>query len=146
MWYLVFKNLGTVRLEMQFIICLSPNSVYNSFMGDNQDLVKKHCVPCDGNIPRLAEFELAPYVAKIDPGWQVINATKIRREFKFKDFNAAMEFANEVAKIADVEGHHPELTIGYGKAVVEIWTHAIVGLSENDFILAAKIDVLRSHD
>ena len=77
---------------------------------------------------------------QIDRTWQLIGENKIRREFHFVNFLQTMDFVNKVANIAEDEGHHPEISLGYGHCEIEIWTHAIDGLSENDFILAAKID------
>ncbi len=109
-------------------------------MTDN--LANKKCVPCEGGIPPLKGKEVKKYISQIDPAWQVIDEKKIRREFKFKDFKATMSFANKVADLAESEGHHPDMHISYGKAVIELWTHKIGGLWDNDFILAAKIDQL----
>lgn len=77
------------------------------------------------------------------PEWNLSgDAKKISRTFKFKDFRSAMEFANKIADIAEAEGHHPDLFVSWGKVGIELWTHKIGGLSENDFIIAAKIDAL----
>jgi len=107
------------------------------------DLTSKKCVPCEGGIPPLKLKEIKEYKKQVNDGWKVLDNTKISREFKFKDFVETMKFVNEVAKIAEQEGHHPNICIYWGKAVVELWTHAIGGLHENDFILASKIDKLK---
>lgn len=104
-------------------------------------LTDKHCVPCEGGARPLsisAENELL----KETPGWEIVRLLehKIRKVFTLKDFAEAIEFVNEVAKIAGREGHHPEMHINFRKVTVELYTHAILGLSENDFIMAAKID------
>ncbi|MDE2018828.1 MAG: 4a-hydroxytetrahydrobiopterin dehydratase [Patescibacteria group bacterium] len=102
------------------------------------DLSKKHCVPCEGGTLPLEGDLLAEFTAQA-PAWKVIDGKKISREFKFKDFKAAMAFVNKVAEIAEAEQHHPDIYIFYNLVRFELWTHAIGGLSENDFILAAKI-------
>lgn len=107
------------------------------------DLVQKKCVPCEGGIPPLSGAELEPWLAQIDVAWQLIaDQTKIQREFAFKDFPATMAFVNQVAELAEAEGHHPDISIFYNKLTLELWTHKIHGLFDNDFILAAKIDEL----
>jgi 4a-hydroxytetrahydrobiopterin dehydratase len=77
---------------------------------------------------------------KLPPGWEVINNHHLRKEFKFKNFQQALDFTNFVGKIAEAEGHHPDIYLSWGKVVLEIWTHKIDGLTESDFILAAKCD------
>ncbi|MDX2036504.1 MAG: 4a-hydroxytetrahydrobiopterin dehydratase [Isosphaeraceae bacterium] len=104
-------------------------------------LVGKKCVPCEGGVPKLTEEEVARLIVDV-PGWTVVhNGERIRKEWVAKNFTAAIDFFNKVAALAEDEGHHPDLHLeGYRRTAVEIWTHAIGGLSENDFILAAKID------
>ena len=102
------------------------------------ELAKKKCVPCEGGTKLLDGKQSASLIGQI-PSWKVDNG-KVTREFKFKDFIAAMEFVNKVAEIAEKEGHHPDISIHYNKVRIELWTHAINGLSENDFIVAAKIE------
>jgi 4a-hydroxytetrahydrobiopterin dehydratase len=104
------------------------------------ELAKKKCIPCEGGIPPLNEEEIMQYITVIHKDWTVSENKKILREFSFVNFKHTMAFVNEVAKIAEEEGHHPVIHINYGSASIELWTHAIDGLSENDFILAAKID------
>lgn len=103
------------------------------------DLISKKCVACEGGVPPLTGAMLDPYLKEVK-GWDVIDGKKIRKEFTFPDFKTALAFVNKVGGIAESEGHHPEITLGWGRVAVELWTHAIGGLSENDFILAAKID------
>jgi 4a-hydroxytetrahydrobiopterin dehydratase len=107
------------------------------------DLRTKKCVPCEGGVPKLAP-EVAAAFCQTVSGWTVVhNGERIRREWTVKNFLAAMEFFQRVAEVAEAEGHHPDLhLVGYRNVTIEIWTHAIGGLSENDFILAAKIDEL----
>ena len=103
------------------------------------DLAQKKCVPCEGGVPKLEPDRVAELLPKLD-GWNVVGE-RLNRHFRFKDFRAAMAFANAIAEIAEQEGHHPDFTVRDWNVVdVSIWTHAIGGLSENDFILAAKID------
>ena len=107
------------------------------------DLVNKKCVPCERGVPPLDLTEIHKYQKKVD-GWDVKpNEKKIyflEKEFKFKNFLDSQKFVNEVGKISENEGHHPDILFGWGYAKIKITTHAIEGLSENDFILAAKID------
>lgn len=86
--------------------------------------------------------DIKKYLKELKSEWQVIDDKKIKREFIFKDFKEAMVFVNKVAKIAESEGHHPDISIFYSKVEIELWTHAVGGLLENDFILAVKIDNL----
>ncbi len=104
-------------------------------------LSEKKCVACEGGTPPLNESEIAGYMAEIS-GWEIIDNKKIRKEFKFKNFKEAMTFVNKIAEIAEAEGHHPDIHIFYNRVNIELWTHAVGGLSENDFIMAAKIEQL----
>ena len=107
------------------------------------DFLQKKCKPCEGGISALDISEIHKYQKKID-GWKVKpNEKKIyflEKKFKFKNFLNSQKFINEVSKISENEGHHPDILFGWGYAKIKITTHAIEGLSENDFILAAKID------
>ena len=108
-----------------------------------EQLLAKKCVPCEGGVPKLTPAEADAQLAKL-PGWTIVhNGERIRREWVVKNFMAAVRFFNCVADVAEAEGHHPDLhLVGYRNVAIEIWTHSIGGLSENDFILAAKIDEL----
>ena len=107
------------------------------------DLLKKKCVPCEGGVIPFNISEIHKYQKKVD-GWDVIKNNKgiffLEKKFKFENFLESQNFVNLVGKISEEEGHHPDLSFGWGYAKVTITTHAIEGLSENDFILAAKID------
>ena len=107
------------------------------------ELYKKKCVECDGSIPAFDLGEIHKYLKKID-GWNVQNNEKksyyLIKEFKFKNFIESQNFVNKVGNIAESEGHHPDIYFGWGYCKVNIFTHAIKGLAESDFILAAKID------
>ena len=108
-----------------------------------EELTRKKCVPCEGGVPTLEPAEVDALLRNL-PGWATSeNGQRIRREWRVKNFMAAMDFFNKVAALAEEEGHHPDLhLVGYRDVTVEVWTHAIGGLSENDFILAAKIDAI----
>ncbi|MBI2601255.1 4a-hydroxytetrahydrobiopterin dehydratase [Candidatus Daviesbacteria bacterium] len=110
----------------------------------SSDLAGKKCIPCEIGTPPLPLDQINVYL-KETPGWELVEpkekgGLKIERNFKFKDFKEAMVFVNKVATLAAQEGHHPNIKIFYSKVVIELTTHSIGGLSENDFILAAKID------
>lgn len=106
------------------------------------DLSIKKCVPCEGGVPTLDKVEISEYQKHIQSGWHLTSDSKLSREYSFKDFKNTMGFVNKVADLAEAEGHHPVMHVSYNKVVIELWTHAIGGLSENDFILAAKIEKL----
>ena len=107
------------------------------------DLSKKKCVACDGNIPPFDVDEIHKYIKKVD-NWEVkSNVDKsfyLIKNFTFKNFKESQNFVNKVGNIAEEENHHPDISFGWGYAEIKVTTHAINGLSENDFILAAKID------
>ena len=101
---------------------------------------EKHCVPCEGNTLPLFRTKAEEYLKEVS-GWELSGDGKsISKELKFKNFVEAMQFANKVGDIAQSEGHHPDLTISWGKVGITLTTHSIKGLSENDFVLASKID------
>ena len=107
------------------------------------DLIKKKCVPCEGGVTPFDISEIHKYQKKVD-GWDIIKDKKkiffLEKNFKFKNFLDSQDFVNKVGRISEEEGHHPEILFGWGYVKISITTHAIEGLSENDFILAAKID------
>ena len=105
-------------------------------------LTKKKCASCEGGVAPLGEPEARKLAAEI-PGWKVtLEPPRVSREFKFKDFKQAMKFVNRVADLAEEEGHHPDFHIHWNRVELVLWTHDIGGLSENDFIVAAKVDAL----
>jgi len=105
------------------------------------ELTEKKCVPCEGGIAALTRAEAEALRAKLHADWALASdARSIRRELRFKDFYRTMSFVNALAHVASIEDHHPDLEVGYGYCRVVFTTHAIKGLSENDFICAAKID------
>jgi len=104
----------------------------------NDPLTKKKCVPCEGGVPSLTSGRAEELLVQV-PGWE-LQDTYITRTYRFANFKEALMFVNRVATIAESEGHHPDITITYNIVTLTLTTHAIAGLSENDFILAAKID------
>jgi 4a-hydroxytetrahydrobiopterin dehydratase len=104
-------------------------------------LASRQCVPCRGGMPPMRGPEIKEFVAELKD-WEVIEEHHLKKDFKFKDFREALMFVNRVGEIAETEGHHPDISFGWGYAEVKIWTHKIDGLSESDFILAAKIDAM----
>lgn len=105
-------------------------------------LTQKTCVPCQGGIPPLTPDEAQGFMDQV-PGWALSDTSdRINRKFAFDDFVASLDFVNKVGALAEAEGHHPDITFGWGYAEIEVFTHKIKGLHENDFILAAKINEL----
>jgi len=110
----------------------------------SERLVAKHCVPCKGGVPPLKGESLKSYAAQT-PHWTVVGEHHLTREFRFPDFQSALAFVNRIGEVAEAEGHHPDLELGWGRVGVKIYTHKIEGLTESDFILAAKLDALPTH-
>ena len=104
------------------------------------DWLSKRCVPCEGGVPAIDGARADEMLRDLD-GW-VRRGERIEKHLRFRDFRAAMRFVNAMAELAEAEGHHPDFTVHYSTVDVSLWTHAIGGLSENDFIVAAKIDAL----
>jgi 4a-hydroxytetrahydrobiopterin dehydratase len=102
-------------------------------------LADKVCVPCKGDVPALKGQTLEPLKKEV-PGWEVMKEHHLHKVFTFPDFKKALDFVNRVGTIAEAEGHHPDILLGWGKAEITTYTHKIDGLTESDFILAAKID------
>jgi 4a-hydroxytetrahydrobiopterin dehydratase len=105
------------------------------------DLASRECVPCRGGVPPLRGDEIKRLAEQLN-GWDVIKEHHLRKSFEFKDFRDALAFVNRVGQLAEEQGHHPDISFGWGRAEISIWTHKIDGLTESDFILAAKIDKL----
>jgi 4a-hydroxytetrahydrobiopterin dehydratase len=104
-------------------------------------LANKTCVPCLGGVPALKDRELKSLHREVS-GWNVVTEHHITRTFTFPDFRKALDFVNRVGEVAEQQGHHPDILLAWGKAEVTLWTHKIDGLTESDFIMAAKIDRL----
>jgi 4a-hydroxytetrahydrobiopterin dehydratase len=104
-------------------------------------LADKHCVPCRGGVPPLKGEQLAGYRDQV-PDWKIVDEHHLERTFEFPDFKQALDFVNRVGEVAEREGHHPDLFLTWGAVRVRTFTHKIDGLTESDFILAAKIDQL----
>lgn len=105
------------------------------------ELLSKKCVPCEGGVQPFSKEQASTYL-KLIPSWRLDSKGHLAKQFKFKNFAMAMAFLNKVAQLAEREGHHPDFAVHYNKVDFEIWTHAVNGLSENDFVLAAKIGEL----
>lgn len=109
-----------------------------------EELTQKQCVPCKTGTPPLQAPEIAKLMPQLSPDWKVIDSHHLERQIAFPDFKTALAFTNKIGALAEQEGHHPDLLLGWGKVKVTLFTHKIKGLSENDFILAAKIDTLHN--
>ena len=105
------------------------------------DLAAKHCVPCRGGVPPLKGAELQKLAAQVSD-WKVVDQHHINKTFQFPDFKTALDFVNRVGAVAEEEGHHPDVCLSWGRVDVKTYTHKIDGLTESDFILAAKVDQL----
>jgi 4a-hydroxytetrahydrobiopterin dehydratase len=107
------------------------------------ELAARRCKPCEGGLPPLTAAEAASFLTQISSSWVLTDSARaIRREFGFRDFYRTMSFVNAVAHVANIEDHHPDLEVGYNYCRVSFTTHAVRGLSENDFVCAAKIDLI----
>jgi 4a-hydroxytetrahydrobiopterin dehydratase len=105
-------------------------------------LASEKCVPCRGGVPPLSGTDLHALERELGEGWRVVGKHHLEREFTFPDFAQALAFTNRIGAVAEAEGHHPDIHLGWGHVRVEIWTHKINGLTRSDFVLAAKIDAL----
>lgn len=105
------------------------------------ELSSMQCVPCRGGVPPLQGDEIKRLLAQVN-GWEVVSEHHLQKNYGFSNFREALEFVNRVGELAEEQGHHPDICFGWGKVEITIWTHKIDGLTESDFILAAKIDKL----
>jgi 4a-hydroxytetrahydrobiopterin dehydratase len=105
------------------------------------ELSEKTCVPCRGGVPALKGGELQKMLGHV-PQWEAVNEHHLTRAYKFPDFKQALDFVNRVGVLAEEQGHHPDILLTWGRVEITLWTHTIDGLSESDFIMAAKIDQL----
>lgn len=103
-------------------------------------LADNTCVPCRGGVPSLESEKIKELLGQLEPGWTLNDQGHIERTYEFPNFADALAFTNRVGNVAEIEGHHPDLYLAWGKCKVEIWTHKIQGLTESDFFLAAKAD------
>lgn len=107
------------------------------------DLASQQCVPCRGGVPPMGKDEIEKLLKELD-GWEAIDEHHLNKNHQFKNFREALDFVNQVGNLAEEQGHHPDICFGWGKVEISIWTHKIDGLTTSDFVLAAKIDKLRS--
>jgi 4a-hydroxytetrahydrobiopterin dehydratase len=105
-------------------------------------LAEKECVPCKGGTPALKGEELARMAAELGGGWKVVEEHHLEREFAFQNFREALDFTNQIGELAEAQGHHPDIYLAWGKVKVTVWTHKVDGLTENDFVFAAKVSRL----
>lgn len=105
-------------------------------------LAEKECVPCRGGVPALKGKALISLQQQLANQWQVVKRHHLEKEFRFKNFRQALDFTNKVGELAEQVGHHPDIYLAWGKVKITIWTHKVDGLTESDFVLAAKIDQL----
>ncbi len=103
------------------------------------ELAKQDCVPCRGGVPPLGEDRVKELLGQLD-GWQAVNGHHLSKDYTFGDFVGALAFVNRIGEMAEQQGHHPDIYLSWGKVGVTIWTHKIDGLTESDFIFAAKVD------
>jgi 4a-hydroxytetrahydrobiopterin dehydratase len=108
----------------------------------SEDLAAKSCIPCRGGVPPLRANELTRLLGELGSGWQVVREHHLEKEFSFPDFRKALDFTVRLGEVAEAEGHHPDIHLAWGRVTLQIWTHKIDGLTESDFILAAKADRL----
>jgi 4a-hydroxytetrahydrobiopterin dehydratase len=106
------------------------------------ELASRQCVPCRGGVPPLQQEAISGFLGQLD-GWEVVDQHHLKKKYRFGNFREAQLFVNRVGDLAEEQGHHPDICFGWGNAEIRIWTHKIDGLTESDFILAAKIDELR---
>lgn len=106
------------------------------------ELASKQCIPCTIGTPPLRGEELKEFHRQLDIGWQVVDEHHIQREFNFKNFRQALDFTNQIGELAEAQGHHPDIYLSWGKVRLVVYTHKIDGLSESDFVFAAKVDLM----
>ena len=107
-----------------------------------KDLAEKECIPCKGGVSPLKGDSLNKLAVELGNGWKVVNEHHLDKEFKFKDFKETLDFTNRVGQLAEEQNHHPDIYLAWGKVRITIWTHKIDGLTESDFVMAAKIQKL----
>lgn len=105
-------------------------------------LAEKECVPCKGGVPALKGDALKELSRQLKPEWRIVQEHHLEREFKFQNFREALDFTNRIGELAEAQNHHPDIYLAWGKVKVTLWTHKIEGLTESDFVFAAKVDRL----
>ena len=108
------------------------------------ELAQKECVPCKGGVPPLQGAELAKLGTELGGGWRVLNEHHLEREYKFDNFRKALDFTNKIGELAEQQNHHPDFYLAWGKVKLTLWTHKIDGLTESDFVFAAKVNQIAS--
>lgn len=137
------KLAGAQKTELALMVKYILLSVVNlKKMTSNIDLTTKKCVPCEGGMPSLVPEEVENLKKQISDDWNILDYKLVTKKFKFKTFKDSIAFTNKIADLAEKEGHHPDIAINYNRVTITLTTHAVKGLSENDFIMAAKIDKL----
>ena len=106
------------------------------------ELAEKQCIVCRGGVPPLTAEEIEPLQAQLGAQWQVVDSHHLHKEFKFKNFQQALDYVNRIGKMAEEQAHHPDIQLAWGRVQIDIWTHKINGLTESDFIFAAKAQAL----
>jgi 4a-hydroxytetrahydrobiopterin dehydratase len=104
------------------------------------ELAAKECIPCRGGVPPLKGKEITDLLAKLGGGWKVAGEHNLEKDYTFKNFREALDFTNRVGEMAEKQGHHPDIYLAWGKVKLTVWTHKIDGLTESDFVFAAKAD------
>lgn len=107
-----------------------------------RDLAAMACVPCRGGVPPFTHEEIEGYLADLDAGWRVVDDHHLEKEWRFRNFREALDFANRVGELAEAVGHHPDIELGWGRVKLTVYTHKIDGLHEADFVFAAKVEAL----
>jgi 4a-hydroxytetrahydrobiopterin dehydratase len=107
---------------------------------DMNELAQQNCVSCQGGVPPLKGKDLAALTARLGGAWQVVNEHHLEKDYRFKNFREALDFTNRVGEVAEEQNHHPDIYLAWGKVKLTIWTHKIDGLTESDFVFAAKAD------
>ena len=108
----------------------------------SSDLARRRCVPCRGDTPPLAGPDRDRLLEELGGGWRIEDGHHLIKEYRFPDFASALAFVNRVGEVAEAEGHHPDIELAWGRVRIQVWTHAIDGLTESDFVLAAKADAV----
>jgi 4a-hydroxytetrahydrobiopterin dehydratase len=131
-----------ISLNLANLLSINKKNLEYIMKNLNTCLLDKTCTPCQGGIPPLSLEIASSLLLELGNGWIINGSGQLYKEYSFNNFIEAMEFANEIAELSEKEAHHPDLSIAWGKCAIRIWTHKISGLTESDFILAAKIEAI----